>query len=151
MAHSLTLLLAHVVFSTKDRRPWLDAPLQPALFAYLGGIARESHATALIVNGTVDHVHLLVAYPANLALAELVRLLKTNSSLWLHRERDATHRSFAWQSGYGAFSVSHSARQAVMDYIARQAEHHRRMDFSQEFKTLLRRHGVEYDERFALG
>ena len=139
------------MFSTKERRPWLDEPLRPSLWAYLGGIARENKGTALIVNGMADHVHLLLAYPPNLPLADLVRLLKTNSSLWLHREHSTTHRLFAWQTGYGAFSVSHSAREAVTEYIARQQEHHRRMSFEEEFKVLLRRHGVEYDERFALG
>ena len=151
MAHTLTLLLAHVVFSTKERRASLTAAVQPDLFAYLGGIVREHAATAVIVNGMADHVHLLVAYPPSLALADLVRVLKTNSSLWLHREHRGTHELFAWQSGYGAFSVSHSARTAVADYIARQQEHHQRMSFEQEFRSLLRRHGVEYDQRFVLG
>ena len=151
MAHTLTLLLAHIVFSTKERRSSLTAAVQPDLFAYLGGIAREHDATAVIVNGMADHVHLLVAYPPSIALADLVRVLKTNSSLWLHREHRGTHSLFAWQSGYGAFSVSHSAQVSVMEYIARQKEHHQRMSFEQEFETLLRRHGVEYDQRFVLG
>ena len=94
MAHSLTLLLAHLVFSTKERCPWLDASLQPDLFAYLGGIARENKATALIVNGMADQVELLVAWPPRRALSELVRLLKANSSLWLHRQHAATHGLF---------------------------------------------------------
>ncbi len=115
MAHTLTLLLTHVVFSTKERRPWLDDTLHADTFAYLGGIARETGATALAINGTADHVHLLVSCPPVLALAELVRLLKTNSALWLHREHRRTHAGFAWQTGYGAFSVSHSAREAVAE------------------------------------
>ena len=151
MAHTLTLLLAHIVFSTKERPSSLTAAVQPDLFAYLGGIAREHDSTAVIVNGMADHVHLLVAYPPSLALADLVRVLKTNSSLWLHREHRNTHSLFAWQSGYGAFSVSHSARASVMQYIARQQEHHQRMNFEQEFRKLLNRHGVGYDERFVLG
>ena len=151
MAHTLTLLLTHIVFSTKERRPWLDDALRADVFAYLGGIAREAGAAALAINGTVDHVHLLVTCPPALALSDLVRLLKTNSALWLHREHRRTHAGFAWQAGYGAFSVSHSAQAAVTEYIARQEEHHRRIGFAEEFVVLLRKHGVAYDERFVLG
>ncbi len=151
MAHTLTLLLTHVIFSTKERRPWLDDTVRADAFAYLGGIARETGALALAINGTVDHVHLLVACPPVLALAELVRLLKSNSALWLHREHRHTHASFAWQTGYGAFSVSYSAQEAVSEYIARQEEHHRRIGFAEEFVALLKKHGVAYDERFVLG
>lgn len=150
MAHTLTLLLAHVVFSAKERRPWLDTTVRAETFAYLGGIAREAGTVALAVNGTVDHVHLLVSCPPNLALAELVRLLKTNSSLWLHRAYPNTHAGFAWQTGYGAFSVSHSAQAAVAEYIAQQEEYHRRMTFAEEYLALLKRHGVTYDQRFVL-
>ncbi len=151
VAHSLTLLLAHVVFSTKERRPWLDAGLRADLFAYLGGIAREHKARALIVNGVADHVHLLVAYPPVLAVAELMRLLKTNSSLWLHRQHGATHRLFSWQIGYGAFSVSHSATAAVTKYIANQEARHRRGDYESEIKALYRAHNIAFDARFVLG
>ena len=150
MAHTLTLLLAHLVFSTKERRPWLDNAVRDDVLAYLGGIARESGATALAAGGTVDHVHILVAYPSSIALAELVRLLKANSSLWLHRQHPGTHAGFGWQTGYGAFSVSHSVRGAVIEYIARQEEHHRRTTFAQEYVALLQRHGIDYDERFVL-
>ena len=148
MPQSFTCLLFHIVFATKERRPWLDEAVRPALFAYLGGIARESGAAALLVNGTADHVHLLVQVPAKLAAAELVRLLKANSSLWLHREHAATHRLFAWQNGYGAFSVSASGQAAVERYIANQETHHRRMSFEQEFVGLLKKHGIRYDERY---
>ncbi len=121
------------------------------VFAYLGGIAHETGALALAINGAVDHVHLLVACPPVLAPAELVRLLKSNSALWLHREHRRTHASFAWQTGYGAFSVSYSAQMAVSEYIAQQEEHHRRIGFAEEFVALLKKHGVAYDERFVLG
>ena len=117
----------------------------------MGGIARELDATAIIVNGVEDHVHLLVAYPAAVALADLVRVLKTNSSLWLRQQHHATHAAFAWQSGYGAFSVSHSARAAVVKYIAGQEERHQRVSFEHEFKTLLSHHEIAHDERFMLG
>ncbi len=151
MAHTLALLLTHIVFSTKERRPWLEDAVRAEVFADLGGIAREAGAAALTINGTADHVHLLVTCPPPLAIAELVRLLKTNSALWLHREHRCTHAGFAWQTGYGAFSVSHSAREAVSEYIARQEEHHRRIGFAEEFVAMLKKHGVAYDERFVLG
>ena len=150
VAHTLTLLLVHVVFSTKERRPWLDPDLRTETFAYLGGIARETGATALAINGTVDHIHLFLAQPPTLATAELVRLLKTNSSLWLHRTHPKTHAGFAWQTGYGAFSVSHSSKDTVTEYIAKQEKHHQRMSFAEEYIALLKKHGVDYDERFVL-
>ncbi len=150
MAHTYSSLLVHLVFSTKERRPWLDEPLRPKLFAYLGGIAAECGAKAVIVNGVADHVHLLVFVPANLALAELVRVLKANSSLWIHREFADTHREFAWQSGYAAFSVSRSNQSAVERYISNQAAHHPRQDFAEEYLALLQKHGIAYDERFVL-
>ena len=151
MAHTLTLLLTHVVFSTKERRGWLDDAVRADVHAYLGGIAREAGAAALAINGTADHVHLLLSSPPAVALADLVRLLKSNSALWLHRTHGGTHAGFAWQTGYGAFSVSHSTQGAVSGYIARQQEHHRRMGFAEEFVGLLKKHGVAYDERFVLG
>ena len=150
MVHTPTLLLVHAVFSTKERRPWLDPAVRADAFTYLGGIAREAGATALAVNGTVDHVHLPLAHPLTLALAELVRLLKTNSSLWLHRTQPSTHAGFAWQTGYGAFSVSPSTREVVIEYIARQEAHHQRMSFAEEYLALFKKHGVTFDERFVL-
>ena len=147
MAHTFTNLLCHVIFSTKDRLPQIDADLRPRLMAYLGGIVRELNATPVIANGPDDHVHLLVGVPATLAVADLVRVVKANSSRWVHEQ--LPHRSaFAWQAGYGAFSVSRSNVPAVAAYIARQEEHHRRLSFRDEFITFLRKHGVEYDEKY---
>ena len=122
MVHTPTLLLVHAVFSTKERRPWLDPAVRADAFTYLGGIAREAGATALAVNGTVDHVHLPLAHPLTLALAELVRLL----------------------------SVSPSTREVVIEYIARQEAHHQRMSFAEEYLALFKKHGVTFDERFVL-
>ena len=145
MPHTFTNLLTHVVFGTKDRASLIKADFRPQLHAYLGGIVRELGGSAFAVNGTADHVHLLLSLPPALALADAMRVLKTNSSHWVNEERRVP---FAWQAGYSAFSVSRSNAKAVMDYIARQEEHHRKMNFREEFVTFLRRHGIEFDERY---
>lgn len=102
--------------------------------------------SALTINGTVDHVHLLLEMPATVAVAEVLRVLKTNSSRWVH-EHFPDHPDFSWQGGYGAFAVSHSRAEAVRQYIATQEEHHRRVSFREEFEVLLKRHGIDYDSR----
>jgi REP element-mobilizing transposase RayT len=143
MPHTFTSLLAHVVFSTKDRAPLISPDMQLQLHAYMGGILRELKATSLIVNGVDDHVHLLVGLPATASVSDTLRTLKTNSSRWAH---ETYRKPFAWQSGYGAFSVSQSNIEAVRQYIARQEEHHRRMSFKEEFISLLRKHDIKFDE-----
>ena len=147
MAHTFTNLLCHVIFSTKDRLPQIDADLRPRLMAYLGGIVRELHAAPLIANGPDDHVHLLVGLPATLAVADLVRVVKANAWRWVHEQWPA-RKAFAWQTGYGAFSVSQSSAEAVRQYIAGQEEHHRHVSFQEEFVAFLKRHGIAYDDRY---
>ena len=146
MPHSLASLLVHIIFSTKNRLPDLSPTLASRLFPYLGGILKERKSVPLIINGPADHVHLLVAIPPAESLADLLRVLKTNSSRWVHQEFPAL-RNFGWQAGYAAFSVSGSRSAAVKQYIALQQEHHRRISFQEEFLTFLRKHGVAYDER----
>jgi REP element-mobilizing transposase RayT len=133
----------HIIFSTKDRAPLITADLKPQLHAYMGGIIRELKGKALIINGTSDHVHLLIGVSPSLSLADAMRVLKTNSSRWAH---EASHTAFNWQSGYGAFSVSQSNMQAVAEYIAHQEEHHRKLTFQDEYIMFLRKHGISYDE-----
>jgi putative transposase len=152
MAHTFTNILVHAVFSTSGRTPWLNDDLRPEMHAYLGGILRRLNAVPIIVGGTSDHVHLLARLPADLAVADCLRVVKTNSSRWLN-ERSAKDRrlqrgSFAWQPGYGAFSVSESKRSAVIRYLQDQEQHHRRISFQEEFLKLLKNHGVEFDERY---
>ncbi|MCA1630941.1 MAG: IS200/IS605 family transposase [Acidobacteria bacterium] len=144
MPHTFANLLTHIVFSTKDRAPLIKPETRPRLHAYLGGIVREEQGTAFAVNGTADHVHLLVSLPPALSLADAMRVLKTNSSRWMNAAQRAP---FAWQSGYGAFSVSRSNAGAVSQYIARQEEHHRKISFREEFIAFLRKHEIEFDER----
>ena len=147
MGHTYTDLLAHVIFSTKDRTPSLDAELKARIFPYIGGIIRELGGTPLLINGPADHVHIFLVSPARVALSELVGKLKANSSGWVHREFPG-HGSFAWQTGYAAFSVSHSQKEPVLHYIANQEEHHRNESFQDEFRRLCQKYGVEIDERY---
>jgi REP element-mobilizing transposase RayT len=147
MAHTFTHLRYHVVFSTKNRSPFLDVELRDRLFPYLGGIVRELGGTALTIGGMPDHCHLLLSLPPALALADVVRVVKTNASRWVH-ESWPERCAFAWQTGYGAFSVSRSNEAAVARYIANQEEHHRRLSFQEEFIALLQKHGISYDPRY---
>jgi putative transposase len=147
MAHSFAKLLYHVIFSTKNREPWLDAAWKPKLFAYMAGILNEMKGKALLINGPSDHVHILVSLPASVAVADAVRVMKTNSSKWVHQTW-AERSGFAWQIGYGAFSVSRSNRDAVWRYIADQEEHHQQKTFQEEFIAFLNKHEIEYDERY---
>ena len=122
----------------------LKEPIRPQLFAYLGGMVRSLGGEPLIVNGISDHVHILLTLPATVTLADAIRTIKAKSSRWMrHRARD-----FAWQSGYAAFSVSQSNVGRVRKYIANQAAHHERVAFKDEFLALLKRHQLEYEERF---
>jgi len=143
--HTYTNLLTHVTFSTRGRKRFLVDDLRPRLLAYMGGIVQEMHGNALAVGGTDDHVHLLLVLPPTLALAAAMRVLKTNSSRWVH-ETFPERVVFAWQDGYGGFSVSQSNRDTIKAYIANQESHHRRMTFKEELIALLDRHGIDYDE-----
>ena len=147
MAHTYTNLLTHLIFSTKDRVPSLDTELKARLFPYMGGIIRELGSTALIINGPTDHVHILASLSPKLGVSELVGKVKANSSGWVHREFPQ-HRTFAWQTGFAAFSVSQSVRQSVHDYIANQEEHHRKVTFQEELLAFYRRNEIQFDPRY---
>jgi putative transposase len=147
MSHSFACLMTHAVFSTKDRAPLIAGDCGTRLLPYLGGIAREVGGKALVIGGAADHVHLLLSLPPTLCPADVLRDLKANSSRWVH-ETWPERRDFAWQTGYGVFSVSESSREAVTRYIQDQEAHHKRMTFQEEFVALLKKHGVEYDERY---
>ncbi len=147
MAHSFTRLLVHVIFSTKERRPLIDAELKPRLLPYIGGIVSELGGRTLATNAVDDHVHLFLALHATHSVADVLRVVKTNSSRWVH-ETWPGRSDFAWQTGYGAFSVSESNADRVRQYIAGQEEHHRRVSFREEYVTFLQKHGIEFDERY---
>ena len=145
MAHTFTDLLVHATFSTKGRMPVLDKQVGPRVFAYMGGIVRELGGKAFAINGPADHVHLQMRLPPTTSVSDAMRIIKTNSSRWANEQR-LTRGSFAWQTGYGAFSVSESSRDSVTAYVEEQQAHHRQVDFRAEFEALLRRHGIAYDE-----
>ena len=147
MAHTYTNLLTHFVFSTKDRAPMLEFGLKGRIFSYLGGIVRELDATALLINGPSDHVHLLVSMPGKLSPSELIGKVKANSTGWIHKEFPQ-HAGFAWQTGYAAFSVSQSQKDGVLAYIANQEEHHRKIPFKEELLSFLKKHEIQFDERY---
>ncbi len=142
-----TNLLYHIIYSTKYRRPWIRSEWQDELYAYIGGIVRANEGTLLRVGGVADHVHLLVRLNPTIAISDVMRVVKANSSKWVN-ERDDVDLRFQWQSGFAAFSVSESQVGAVENYIAEQVEHHRVKTFEEEFLEILKKHGVEYDGRY---
>ncbi len=137
----------HCVFSTKERRPLITAALAERLWPFLGGIARQNKMKAIEVGGVDDHVHILLSLPATMAISKALQLIKGGSSKWVH-ETFPEHSSFSWQEKYGAFSVSESRVESIIQYIKGQAEHHRKMTFQEEFVALLKKHRIEYEERY---
>jgi len=147
MSSSFCNLLYHIVFSTKGREPWLTPEIGSRTHQYLGGAIRDENGIALIVNGTADHVHILAKLRQDKAISKIVGELKANSSGWISRTFKNT-AEFAWQEGYGAFTVSESQVPKVRRYIERQEEHHRTVSFLEELKVILRAHDLPFDERY---
>jgi REP element-mobilizing transposase RayT len=148
MPQSRAKVLVHTVFSTKERRPFLrDAALRHELHKYLGGILNHLECQSIIVGGVEDHVHLLAALSRTCTMADMVKELKRGSSLWI-KERAADMQEFAWQNGYGAFSIGFSQIEEVRRYIAQQEQHHKKCSFQDEFRLLLKRYEIDLDERY---
>jgi putative transposase len=148
MPQSLSNVLVHIVFSTKHRRPFLETPeLRGVMAGYMVGILRNIKCPSLIVGVVADHVHILCSLHRTVTIAQLVEEVKTSSSIRIKQEGPAL-TDFHWQNGYGAFSVSPSNVEQVKTYIADQEEHHRKMTFQEEYRKILERHGIEYDERY---
>jgi REP element-mobilizing transposase RayT len=148
MPQSLAKILVHAVFSTKERRPFLrDASLREELHRYLGGILAHLDCQPIIVGGVEDHVHLLTCLSRTCPIAEMVKEVKRGSSLWI-KHRESGLSDFAWQAGYGVFSVGFSQIEAVRRYVAEQDRHHRTYTFQDELRRLLERCQVAYDERY---
>ena len=147
MAHSYVCAYIHVVFSTKDRRPLIPNDKIRLLWKYIAGIAKNHEVKALAVGAMPDHVHILLSLASDISISKAVNVLKSNSSKWMR----AHSHEFAWQEGYAAFSVSTSGLTGVIDYINHQPEHHKTRDFAQEYLTLLKKHGVQYDPAWVLG
>ncbi len=150
MANSYTSLFTHVIFATRNREPLLLPDIRNRLWPYMGAIARENKFKAVVVGGAIDHAHVLLLLPAIIPVAKAVQLVKAGSSKWLH-DTVIPLRNFAWQEGYGAFSVSASHVDDVIAYIDNQEEHHRLKTFQEEYLAFLRQYKVEYDERYVWG
>ena len=147
MPHTYTNILVHYVFSTKNRRELLTPEIQERLWPFMAGIMRDNGMVPVVVGGMDDHVHILVSLPATLPISKGIQLIKGGSSRFVNETFPGTDR-FRWQSGYGAFSLSVSHRQDTINYIQRQAEHHRKRTFQEEFIAILKKHGIEYDEQY---
>ncbi len=147
MANTYTSLNIHYVFSTKNRAPILVGNLRERLWAFMGGIARENRMKARCIGGVADHVHLLVSMPATLSIAKGIQLIKGGSSAWVHETFPET-RPFAWQEGYGAFNVSASHVADTIAYVENQEEHHRIKSFQEEYLAFLKKHQIDYDEKY---
>ena len=143
MAKTYTKLMYHIVFSTRERMPLITEEIRNRLYPYLGGVIRGEKGSLMEVGGVADHVHILARLGAAVAVSEMVKRIKGSSSHWLSQE---TGSWFAWQTGYGAFTVSESQVAVVRRYIRNQEEHHKRVSFKEELVSLLRKHGIELEE-----
>ncbi len=147
MPQSLSSVVVHLVFGTKNREPLIRGPVESALHAYGTAVLKNAGCPTLAFNGMADHVHVLFNLSCAASLAEIVQELKTSTSKWI-KTKGTQFRGFHWQNGYGAFSVSTSNVSQVVEYIQRQKEHHRGRSFQDEFRALLRAHDVPFDERY---
>ena len=147
MPQSLSRILTHLVFSTKHRVPNLTPDIQRELHPYLAGVLDNIECPALRVGGVDDHVHLFFGLSRTMSIAEVVEKVKTSSSKWLKTKSPAL-QEFHWQQGYGAFSVSQSDADAVITYVREQARHHQKMTFQEEYRKLLEKYQVPYDEKY---
>ncbi len=150
MSHTYASNRIHAIFSTKQRQKRLREDIQPKLWAYIAGIARNHNFEAIEIGGAEDHCHALILLPAPMPLSKAVQTLKGCSSKWLN-DTGAAGANFAWQEGYGAFSVSASQTDGVVEYIKSQPEHHKKRNYEEEFLEFLKRHGINYDPAHVLG
>jgi putative transposase len=142
---SLAKILVHVIFSTKNREPVIPREIRPSLHAYIVGILENLRCPSLQTGGTADHIHTLLSLARTQSVADVVEEVKRSSSKWMKQQGVD---SFFWQAGYGAFSIGESQLPALIKYIAQQEEHHRHLSFQEEFRRLLNRYAVLYDERY---
>ena len=147
MPQSLSSVLIHLVFSTRNREPFIPPAIEPELHPYMATIFRNHNSPSLIINGTMDHIHTLFALGGTISIADLVEEVKTGSSKWL-KTMGREFRNFHWQRGYGAFSIGQSDVTEVKRYIRNQKEHHRRVSFEEEYRNLLKSYEIEFDERY---
>lgn len=147
MPQSVFKVLAHIVFSTKNRADFIAPEIETDLFGYIHGIVENNGAKLIIAGGTANHVHLLISLPKKIDVPELIGDIKRDSSRWI-KQKDANFHNFYWQKGYGAFSIGQSQVPTVVNYIKKQKAHHSKQDFKDEFRILLNKYEIEYDERY---
>ena len=147
MATTLTKILIHFIFSTKNREPLITPEIEPHLHAYMRGISKNHASPTLITNGTTDHMHMLISMSKNIAVADLMEVVKKESSKWI-KKQDARFAGFHWQEGYAGFSIGQSAVEQVTRYIENQKKHHERLTFKEELVMFLKKYKVEYDEKY---
>ena len=150
MPHSYISFHVHYVFSTKDRLKTISPEIRERLWAYMGGIARENKVKALAIGGTSDHIHILISLPSTVSAAKAIQLIKGGSSKWVS-DNFPEIQQFAWQEGYGAFSIGVSGIDNTISYIQNQDEHHRTRTFQEEFLAFLKKHEIEYDKQYIWG
>jgi putative transposase len=148
MAQSLSNILLHIVFSTKNRRPWIDVDIETELFKYLATACRTLDCPTHAVGGTDDHIHIACTLARTITVSKLVQEIKQDSSKWIKTKR-TQYADFAWQSGYGAFSIGQSQLGDLRGYIANQREHHRHILFQDELRQICKRYAIDLDERYA--
>jgi putative transposase len=147
MPQSLVRNLIHVCFSTKNRADLIKPEIENELFGYLHGIVENNKSKLILVNGTTDHVHLLISLGKIISISEIIGDIKRDSSSWI-KKQDASFSNFYWQEGYGAFSVGQTEDETVIKYIANQKEHHETKDYKTEFRGFLKKYKIDYDEKY---
>ena len=147
MPQSLSSILIHLIFSTKNREPFISEAIEKELHPYMAKIFRELKSPSLTIGGTDDHVHILFSLGRTITIADLVEEVKTESSKWI-KTKGQEFENFHWQRGYGAFSIGQSQVASLKRYIARQRIHHQRVTFQDEYRKFLESYGLDYDERY---
>jgi len=149
MGNSYISCYVHYIFSTKNHQRWLDSTIREQLFPYLGGIARDRGFKLIKAGGVEDHIHLLVSLPSKMTIAQAIQYLKGGSSKWIH-EKFPNMKDFSWQEGYGAFTIGISQKENTINYISKQADHHKKKTFREELVEILNLHGIEYEEKYLI-
>jgi len=147
MAQSLSQLYVHIVFSTKNRFPFIKEDIDDELYAYIGGIIKQYKGIPIMINGVSDHIHILSSLPRTISISKFIEEIKKNSSKWI-KTKGNEYSNFSWQNGYGAFSVSSSKVDVVMKYIENQKNHHTKHGFKDELLLFLNEYNIEYDEKY---
>jgi len=147
MAQSLSNILLHIIVSTKGRRPIITEQITAELYSYIGGIFKSQNCMVIKIGGYVDHIHILTNLSRTISISALVESFKSSSSKWI-KAKGSEFESFYWQNGYGAFSVSQSNLESVVSYIENQHEHHKQINFMDEFRSFLNKHEIVFDENY---